>query len=258
MGELQRAQTWLENIYVTTLNRVADVTSNIKQDDAICITAAATFTSILAYMGIVRYNRYKNLNLIRAKYPNPDDILNDSEAAHFVYNIVTRKEFPYLSRIALELAFFKTFTVPTISKILASTGEFSDENVARRAEDTDLVLGEIVETYGRIQKQLQSNPNTPKKDIEAQYQRPIDSVHRLNELHGKYPILNDDFIYTLTLFVFEPVSWINRYEWRQLDVREENAFFKVWYDIGKSMNIVGVPESKEELLKFKEIYLNVF
>lgn len=94
MGELQRAQTWLENIYVTTLNRVADVTSNIKQDDAICITAAATFTSILAYMGIVRYNRYKNLNLIRAKYPNPDDILNDSEAAHFVYNIVTRKEFP--------------------------------------------------------------------------------------------------------------------------------------------------------------------
>lgn len=113
--------------------------------------------------------------------------------------------------------------MPTISKILASTGEFSDENVARRAEDTDLVLGEIVETYGRIQKQLQSNPNTPKKDIEAQYQRPIDSVHRLNELHGKYPILNDDFIYTLTLFVFEPVSWINRYEWRQLDVREENV-----------------------------------
>lgn len=74
------------------LNKVADATNNIKQYDAIYITAAATtLTTILAYMGIVRYNSYKNLNLIRAKYPNPDDILNDSEAAHFVYNIVTKK-----------------------------------------------------------------------------------------------------------------------------------------------------------------------
>lgn len=36
--------------------------------------------------------------------------------------------------------------------------------------------------------------------------------------------------------------------------RHVQAFFKVWYDIGKSMNIVGVPESKEELLKFKEVF----
>lgn len=29
------------------------------------------------------------------------------------------------------------------------------------------------------------------------------------------------------------------------------VFFKVWYDIGTSTNIVDVPESKEELFRFK-------
>lgn len=128
-----------------------------------------------------------------------------------------------IARISLELAFFKTFTIPTISKILAGGGEFSDEHVARRAEDTDLVVDELVEVYGRVQKQLKENPNTPQKDIETQYKRPIDSMKRLNELHGKYPILNSDFLYTLTLFVFEPINWIDRFEWRQLDVREKNV-----------------------------------
>lgn len=42
----------------------------------------------------------------------------------------------------------------------------------------------------------------------------------MNELHGKYNILNGDYIYTLSLFTDEPVNWINRYEWRQLDIRE--------------------------------------
>lgn len=44
-----------------------------------------------------------------------------------------------LGRLSLELALFKTYSVPTISKILAATGEFS-KSAAKRAEDTGLIL----------------------------------------------------------------------------------------------------------------------
>jgi hypothetical protein len=66
-------------------------TRQAERKEAVLVTAAAAF---LTYMFTVRYNRYKNLKMIRAKYPNPDNILNDSEAAQFVYNVTTRKEFP--------------------------------------------------------------------------------------------------------------------------------------------------------------------
>lgn len=127
--------------------------------------------------------------------------------------------------MSLELALFKTFTVPSISKLLAGTNEFSGgmEHSLRRTEDTALLLSELTEIHGRVQNQLEKNPTTPKKDIEYQQQRSLDSIERLNELHGKYPILNGDYLYTLALFVFEPISWINRFEWRQLDQREINV-----------------------------------
>lgn len=82
-----------------------------------------------------------------------------------------------------------------------------------------------MEGYGKIQKQLKCNPNTPEEDIDAQYDRRTQSIERVNELHAKYPILNDDYSYTLSLFVFEPIYWINRFEWSQLDEREINVSF---------------------------------
>lgn len=112
--------------------------------------------------------------------------------------------------------------MPTISKILAGTGEFGN-NCPRRAEDTELIVSEMVDATGRVMNQLEIDPNTPKKDIEEQYQRERDAVTHLNQMHAKYRILNDDYIYTAVLFVTEPVSWVNRFEWRKLDVREINV-----------------------------------
>lgn len=120
------------------------------------------------------------------------------------------------------MALFKTYTIPTISKILVSTGEFAS-NCSRRAEDTGLILNEIIDTHARIQNQLMTDPNTPNKDIREQWERPKEAMTRLNEIHGHYRILNEDYIYTLSLFIFEPISWINRYDWRPLDEREINV-----------------------------------
>lgn len=108
-----------------------------------------------------------------------------------------------------------------------ATGEFAKE-CPRRVEDTALILSEIVDTYARIEKHLQSNPNTPQEDVDKQWERPKLALNRLNEIHGKYVISNADFLYTLSLFIFEPVAWINKYGWRQLDEREINVSKTAW------------------------------
>ena len=127
-----------------------------------------------------------------------------------------------ISRESIEVALFKTFTVPTISKILIGTGEF-EKAPLRRAEDTELILSEIIDVYPRIQNQLMRNQLVTDTEIAKQYERAEISIHRLNELHAKYPILNDDYIFTIALFVDEPIRWINAFEWRQLDIREINV-----------------------------------
>lgn len=128
------------------------------------------------------------------------------------------------ARSSLEFALFKPFATPSVSKLLVSTREFLDR-CPRRAEDTELILSEIIDAYPRIQNEMLQNPHISEKDICKQYERREASINRLNELHGKYNISNDDYLYTLVLFVAEPIRWINSWEWRKLDIREVNVSF---------------------------------
>ncbi|CAO3608097.1 unnamed protein product [Cunninghamella blakesleeana] len=205
------------------------------------------------YCGLVRRYRYDYLNEIRKKYPDPNMVLNDHQAAIEIYSHIFRREFPELARTSLEFALFKTFVIPSVSKLLVSTNEFG-KNCTRRAEDTELILSEIIDAFPRIQNHLAEGHQVTEKDILQQNYRGKLSVERLNEIHGKYPIRNGDYLYTLALFLSEPVRWINDYEWRKLDIREINAIFRVWHDIGIDMKMKDVPDTKEGLLKFKEDY----
>ena len=53
-------------------------------------------------------------------------------------------EFPFDVTRALELAFFRTFAVPSIAELLASTGEFTGRPL-KRYDDTDLLISTFVE-----------------------------------------------------------------------------------------------------------------
>lgn len=55
------------------------------------IPVGATF---IVYLGVVRYYRYKNLKHIMKRYPNPQAILYDAEAAQEVFSITVKREFP--------------------------------------------------------------------------------------------------------------------------------------------------------------------
>ncbi|KAI8136657.1 hypothetical protein BJV82DRAFT_661786 [Fennellomyces sp. T-0311] len=151
------------------------------------------------------------------------------------------------------MALFKTYSVPTISKILHATGEFG-KDTARRAEDTGLILGEALDTYAHLEAMRQKNPNLSQEKIEKQRQRPIDAITRLNEIHGKYPILNGDYLYTLSLFITQPIKWIDKYGYRKLEPIEKNALFRIWYDIGTRMNIKDIPTTLEAMFEFHDNY----
>ncbi|KAI9263049.1 hypothetical protein BY458DRAFT_240477 [Sporodiniella umbellata] len=208
---------------------------------------------LFLYLTLVRRLRYKNLEYIRNKYPDPDEVLKNPQAAIEVLSITGLKEFPFSFELSLKLALIKTFTVPESNKLLVATGEFK-KATARRYEDTDLLLHELADIHGRIGNQIQKDPSTPQKDIDYQWERRDQAIHRMNEIHGKYKIKNEEFISTLTMFITEPAPWINKYEWRKLDVREMNALYRVWYDIGVKMKLKNIPDSYQGILEFRKKY----
>ena len=143
-------------------------------------------------------------------------------------------EFPWDNNRALELALFRTFAVPSISAILFKTREF-ENRTQKRYDDTDLILSEILEN-----------------GIESE--RAKAALEKMNFIHSHFNITNDDYLYVLSTFVFEPERWINKYGYRKLTENELRAGFKVWQELGALMHIKNIPATRVELEQFNIEY----
>ncbi|KAI1290955.1 hypothetical protein EDD11_009074 [Mortierella claussenii] len=209
--------------------------------------------ALLAYMAIVRHYRYKNINAILKKYPDPTLPLRNYDVAREVASLVDEWEFPFLNVVSLEFALFKTYAVPSISKILAATQQFKN-SCLKRTDDTALILLEMSEGFSRNQRRCMiEGKEDPEEVLNDERRREI-SVERLNFIHGHYPIKQEDYLYTLALFIQEPPSFIGQYEWRPLTELEKNALFAVWKGNGERMHIKNIPETKEELKVWSDEY----
>lgn len=135
-------------------------------------------------------------------------------------------EFPWDTETALSLALFRTFAVPTISRILLDSRAFT-EDTRRRYDDTELLLAEV-EEHG-----LDSG-------------RGRQAIRRVNRMHASYPIRPIDLTYVLSTFVVEPRRWIDRYGWRPLDEREVTAAWRYWRELGARMGVTDLPDTVEE------------
>jgi hypothetical protein len=143
-------------------------------------------------------------------------------------------EFPWDTTRSLELALFRTFAVPSVAALLDSTGEFS-RAAQKRYDDTDLILSSIVEAGYDSEDGKQA-------------------IRRMNQIHGRFEISQDDFLYVLSSFVFEPIRWNSRFGWRPLIEAEKLATFEFWREVGRRMAIKEIPESYGELARFNEDY----
>ena len=69
-----------------------------------------------------------------------DPVLDHSRIVH----LDVCYEFPFDFTRADEFALYRTYAVPSIAKLLDSTGEFT-ERTQRRYDDTKLIISELVE-----------------------------------------------------------------------------------------------------------------
>jgi hypothetical protein len=134
-------------------------------------------------------------------------------------------EFPWDTTRSLELALFRTYCVPRMTEILVSTGEFA-RHAQKRYDDTVLILAELLES-GYDSDRGRAAQRT------------------MNRLHGLYPIRNEDFLYVLSTFIYEPIRWNARFGWRPLTEQEKLAGYHYWRVVGRRMNIQGIPDTFE-------------
>ncbi|WP_422768627.1 oxygenase MpaB family protein [Plantactinospora sp. WMMC1484] len=160
-----------------------------------------------------RRGRFDRLREIRELDPARD--------AHRIYRMTALWEFPFDVRMGLLLAFWRTFAVPSIAELLAATGE-TTTRTERRADDTGILMYTLIEhgldhPLGRA------------------------ATRRLNQLHRRYAIDNDDHRYVLGTFVFVGTRWIDRYGWRPLCCHERAAIYHFYADLGRRLRIADIP-----------------
>jgi hypothetical protein len=143
-------------------------------------------------------------------------------------------DFSWDSIRALELALYRTYCVPSISVLLDRTGEFHHDT-QRRYDDTSLIMAEICK-WG------------------YEHERGREAIARMNWAHGHYKISNDDFLYVLSTFVFEPVRWIDAFGWRQTCLTERLGYYYFWHAVGTRMGIVDIPPSYEQFETWSRDY----
>src|SRR5215831_1887390 len=91
-------------------------------------------------------------------------------------------EFPWDTQRSLELAFYRTYAVPSIAELLDATGEFGTR-AQKRYDDTQILISAFCE-FGYD------------SDIGRR------AIKRMNQIHGRFSIANDDFLYVLSTMVF--------------------------------------------------------
>lgn len=151
-----------------------------------------------------------------------------------IVRLTSSYEFPFDITRSLEFALYRTFAVPSISTLLHRTQEF-EQRPQKRYDDTDLIVSEIVENG-------------------YESERGKAAIRRMNKQHGRYPISNDDLLYVLSTFIFEPVRWTDRFGWRRMSQIEKQAFYNFFRNVGRYMNIKDIPPSYEQYEHFNREY----
>ncbi|NDK90931.1 DUF2236 domain-containing protein [Gordonia desulfuricans] len=151
-----------------------------------------------------------------------------------IYRNLTVYDFPWDMNQALSFALFRTYAVPSVGRLLAQTAEFTD-NVQRRYDDTALLL-EVPLLEGFSSPEGKS------------------AIRRINQMHKRYDISNDDMLYVLATFVVVPKRWIDSYGWRKLTYDEVVASVRYYQTLGKHMAITDIPDTYEDFAHLMDDY----
>jgi hypothetical protein len=174
-------------------------------------------------MGL-RPDRYATLRHIQILDPERDH--------QHICHLLAGYEFPWDVTRALEVALLRTFCVPSVSQLLDQTGEFH-YHAQKRYDDTGLIVSAM----------LKWGYDSPEGGAFLQ---------RMNAIHSHFPISNQDYLYVLSTFVYEPIRWCDRYGWRPFCDQEKQACYYFWRTVGERMGIQDIPPSYEAFEAFNQ------
>jgi hypothetical protein len=138
-----------------------------------------------------------------------------------IYRIVLAHEFPWDLHQSMSFAFFRSYAVPSIGRLLAETGEL-ERDTQKRYDDTVLLLDEPA-----------------RSGLHSMAGRR--AVRRINQMHGAYDIDPADMRYVLSTFVVVPRRWLDSFGWRPLSAAEVRASVRYYQELARLMGITEVP-----------------
>ncbi|CAF0979204.1 unnamed protein product [Adineta steineri] len=158
--------------------------------------------------------------------------------AEQIYHHLCCYEFPFECFYGINLAFYRTFVSPTISKVYRQTNIIAGET-EKRVNDTDILMHAWVD-YGLDSDEGQT------------------SIEHLNNIHGVFSnrTRNEDFVYVLCCFIVDTIRMIDVFGWRQLDNTEKQALFIFYEKVGQKMNLKNLPTSLENVYILVNDYTN--
>ena len=147
-----------------------------------------------------------------------------------IYRLYATIELPWDIGRALELALYRTYCVPSIGGLLHETQEF-EQRAQKRYDDTSLLLAEAAE-HGLNSKRGRA------------------AIRRINRIHARFSISNEDMLYVLSVFVVVPLRWLDRFGWRAVTETERSATCRYHQELGRQLGIRDVPETCERFFAY--------
>ncbi|KJA16602.1 hypothetical protein HYPSUDRAFT_147542 [Hypholoma sublateritium FD-334 SS-4] len=208
------------------------------------ISIAAGFTgAVILWLCLVRILRWRRYNAIHrkfgARWNNGHGKITPQEAQEIMH-VSCIYDMPWLVSLGGGLlVFLNTYGIPSMSKLFVATKELlSKDTIQRRFSDTDILIstwqecplsGFIHPSSALKNKGQESKPaNDPRANI---------AIARVNWIHSKYKILCTD-----------------RYGWRRLSPLEKEAYYVFWAEVGRRLNIQGIPSNMEGMITWRTEY----
>ncbi|HEV7915283.1 MAG TPA: oxygenase MpaB family protein [Albitalea sp.] len=151
-----------------------------------------------------------------------------------IVHLLACHEFGFDITRSLELALFHTYGSRSVSRLLDATGEFRRRG-QKRYDDTRLLIAHFLES-----------------GYDSDFGRR--AIARMNEIHGRFRIPNDDFLFVLSTFVSYPADWLARYGHRPMTAHEHEAWWCFFREVGHRMGLRDVPEQWPQLQAFVARY----
>jgi mpaB/rubber oxygenase-like protein len=161
--------------------------------------------------------RFANLARIRTLDPERDYVA--------IFQMMALQEFPWDLKLGLNLAFMRSFSMPSVAAVLAATGELLG-HTEKRLDDTGLLIYEIL-LNGFDQERGRA------------------ALRRINQIHRPHDIPDEDYLYVLGCLVVIPIRWLEVHGWRRPCCHERQASYLFFRELGRRMNITCIPASFE-------------